>query len=230
VTVQNITPIHLIVKLVIYFVILLSLNIASLLIDSDSLQYMPIGGTDALEQVTDTDDIEITQSMLSDLATGSEEKPSGVSIEEIRVMLVFLTTTLMGTVLVMIPVTWTYIATTYDAGTSKTFVRALMVLPICGSTVVLLIQDSLALAFGLAALVAAVRFRVALAEAIDGIYIFAAICIGLAAGIGHLGVAAVMAMFFCLVNAVLGQMDYGRNPVDDARRAAKKAKLNKNIA
>ena len=105
-----------------------------------------------------------------------------------------------------------------------------MVLPICGSTVVLLIQDSLALAFGLAALVAAVRFRVALAEAIDGIYIFAAICIGLAAGIGYLGVAAVMAMFFCLVNAVLWQMDYGRNPVDDARRAAKQAKLNQTIA
>ena len=40
----------------------------------------------------------------------------------------------------------------------------------------------------------------------------------------------VMAMFFCLINAVLWQMDYGRNPVDDARRAAKKAKLNQNIA
>jgi len=230
VAIENTTPMRLIAKLVIYFVVLLSLNIASLLIDSDSLQYMPIGGIDALEQSRHADDIEITQSALSDLANSSEEKTSGVTIEDIKVMLIFLTTTLMGTVLVMIPVTWTYIATTYDAGTSKTFVRALMVLPICGSTVVLLIQDSLALAFGLAALVAAVRFRVALAEAIDGIYIFAAICIGLAAGIGHLGVAAVMAFFFCLVNAVLWQMDYGRNPVDDARRAAKKAKLNKTIA
>jgi len=230
VTIENITPMRLIVKLVIYFVVFLSLNIGSLLIDSDWLQYMPIGGSDALEQSRGAVDIEITQSGLSAIATGAEEETSAVTIEDVKIMLVFLTTTLLGTVLVMIPVTWTYIATTYDAGTSKTFVRALMVLPICGSTVVLLIQDSLALAFGLAALVAAVRFRVALAEAIDGIYIFAAICIGLAAGIGYLGVAAVMAMFFCLVNAVLWHMDYGRNPVDDARRAAKQAKLNQNIA
>jgi hypothetical protein len=129
----------------------------------------------------------------------------------------------------MIPIAWTYTATSFDSGPSKVFVRALIVLPICATTVVLLIQDSLALAFGLAALVAAVRFRVALAEAIDGIYIFAAICVGLAAGIGYLGVAAIMAMFFCLINAVLWQMDYGRNPVDDARQLAKQAKLNKPI-
>ena len=125
----------------------------------------------------------------------------------------------------MIPVTWTYIATKYDSGPSKSFVRALLVLPISASTVVLLIQDSLALAFGLAALVAAVRFRVALRETIDGIYIFAAICVGLAAGIGYLGVAAIMAMFFCLTNTVVWMIDYGRNPIDDQREDAARAKL-----
>jgi len=221
---------RLIVKLAIYFFVLISLNIATLLIDSDSLRYMPLGGIDALEQLSDTVDSESTQSSLSAITSGSEEKTPAATSEAIGGMLIFLCATLLGTVLVMIPVAWTYTATGFDSGPSKTFVRALLVLPICASTVVLLIQDSLALAFGLAALVAAVRFRVALPDAIDGIYIFAAICIGLAAGIGHLGVAAVMAMFFCLVNAVLWQMDYGRNPADDARRAAKKAKLNKNIA
>ena len=71
----------------------------------------------------------------------------------------------------MLPITWTYSATKFDVGPAKNFVRALLVLPICASTVVLLIQDSLALAFGLAALVAAVRFRVSLSDTIDGIYI-----------------------------------------------------------
>ncbi len=61
-----------------------------------------------------------------------------------------------------------------------------MVLPICATTIVLLIQDNLALAFGLAAMVAAVRFRVALQEVMGGIYIFSSICVGLAAGIGYL--------------------------------------------
>jgi uncharacterized membrane protein YhiD involved in acid resistance len=89
----------------------------------------------------------------------------------------------------------------------------------------LLIQDSLALAFGLAALVAAVRFRIALAETIDGIYIFAAICVGLAAGIGYIGAAIVLAFFFCFTSAALWAMDYGWNPVDDARQKSKLAKL-----
>jgi len=54
----------------------------------------------------------------------------------------------------------------------------------------------LALAFGLAVLVAAVRFRVSLDDAMDGTFIFAAVCVGLAAGIRYLGVAAIMAAFF----------------------------------
>ena len=132
---------------------------------------------------------------------------------------------LVGTILIMLPISWTYSATKFNSGPRKGYVRALIVLPICASTVVLLIQDSLALAFGLAALVAAVRFRVALTEAIDGIYIFSAICVGLAAGIGYLGVAAIMAVFFCLTNAILWAMDYGKNPIDQARRKAKREKF-----
>jgi hypothetical protein len=138
----------------------------------------------------------------------------------------FLAANLAGTILIMLPVTWTYSATRFTTGPRKGFVRALILLPICASTVVLLIQDSLALAFGLAALVAAVRFRVALSEAMDGIYIFAAISVGLAAGIGYLGVAAIMALFFCMANAVMWGMDYGKNPLDDARRKAQREKFN----
>ena len=100
-----------------------------------------------------------------------------------------------------------------------------MVLPICATTVVLLIQDSLALAFGLAALVAAVRFRVSLDDAMDGIFIFAAICVGLAAGVGYLGVALMMSVFFCFANTIMWAADYGKNPVDQARIARRRSKL-----
>ena len=101
----------------------------------------------------------------------------------------------------------------------------MIVLPICAATIVLLIQNNLALAFGLAAMVAAVRFRVALQEAIDGIYIFSSICVGLAAGIGYLGIGVVMAVFFCFANAALWGIDFGKNPIDDARIAKKHSKL-----
>jgi hypothetical protein len=84
-------------------------------------------------------------------------------------------------------------------------------------------QNNLALAFGLAAMVAAVPFRVSLSEAIDGIYIFSSICIGLAAGFGHLGISAVMALFFCFTNVLFWYFDFGQNPIDN-RRIAKKTR------
>ena len=64
-------------------------------------------------------------------------------------------------------------------------------------------------------MVAAVRFRVALEETIDGIYIFAGIAVGLAAGIGYLGISMIMAMVFCFANAIMWQLDVGANPLDE---------------
>jgi hypothetical protein len=66
---------------------------------------------------------------------------------------------------------------------------------------------------------------VALPDTIDGIYILAAIDVGLAGGIGYMGVALIVAAIFTLTSAVLWQIDYGRNPIDDARPEVKAAKL-----
>lgn len=219
---ENITPPKLILKLAAYFLVLISAIVILITAHADILRYLPLGGTDALQHT----EIEITQSKLdfSSAPAARVEIDDAVTPERVRFAIIFLAANLTGTILIMLPIAWTYSATKFTSGPRKGFVRTLIVLPICASTVVLLIQDSLALAFGLAALVAAVRFRVALSEAIDGIYIFAAICVGLAAGIGYLGVAAIMALFFCMTNAILWGMDYGKNPIDDARRKKKRAK------
>jgi len=42
-----------------------------------------------------------------------------------------------------------------------------------------------------------------------------------------MGIAAVMTLFFCFANAFLWSIDYGRNPVDDARMAKDRAKLDR---
>ena len=192
----------------------------------DVFQYLPLGGTNALSGLDTTE-----MRKISPTASPEQDPTQDTYIFEVEIadnvgrVILFLIGHLSGTILVMIPITWTYRAINYDVGFSKTFVRALIVLPICATTTVLLIQDSLALAFGLAALVAAVRFRVSLNEAMDGIFIFAAVCVGLAAGIGYLGVAAMMGAFFCFSNLILWKMDYGQNPMDDARQRKKRAKL-----
>ena len=223
-TVENITPAKLILKLSAYFLALISAVIMLLLVNSDALLYLPLGGTHALQEAT----LEITESRFDfDSSADTESYIGGpMTPQKLKWAVLLLSTSLAGTILIMLPISWTYSATRFDSGPEKSFVRALIVLPICATTVVLLIQDSLALAFGLAALVAAVRFRVSLSEAIDGIYIFAAVCVGLAAGIGYLGVAGVMGFFFCMTNAVLWHLDYGKNPLDERRRKAKHDKLN----
>jgi hypothetical protein len=217
---ENISPPKLIVKLSAYFLVLVSAIVVTLTFYPDSLRYLPLGGTHALQ----TTDIEITESRL-DISSSPTVEEQPLTREKIRFAAIFLAANLAGTIIIMLPIAWTYSATKFSSGPQKGFVRALIVLPIFASTVLLLIQDSLALAFGLAALVAAVRFRVALSEAIDGIYIFAAICVGLAAGIGYLGVAGIMALFFCFTNAIMWQINFGKNPIDEQRRKSKRDKF-----
>ncbi|MEM8490489.1 MAG: DUF4956 domain-containing protein [Pseudomonadota bacterium] len=223
--IQNMTPNALIVRVIMYYAVLVALVLALISLVPESLQYLPFGGLDAIDRA----DIEVTETSLrvpKELLDrrGVRSSPKGIFASSL-----FLLTTLISTILVMIPVTWAYSATRFDSGPSKNFVRALILMPICATTVVLLIQDSLALAFGLAAMVAAVRFRVSLRETIDGIYIFAAVCVGLAAGIGYLGIALVMAIIFTLATAVMWKVDYGRNPIDDSRQRAAKSKLEKRL-
>jgi hypothetical protein len=224
---DNITPGRLILRLVVYYGIFVTVVVVLLIANSELLRYMPFSGNDALDrrdfEVTDTS-IRMPRELLD------TSMPSGeITPDQLASSILFLTGTLLTTILVMIPVTWTYTATRFEAGPSKVFVRALILLPVVATAVVLLIQNSLALAFGLAALVAAVRFRVSLPEAIDGIYVFVSICVGLAAGVGYMGVALMMTLVFTLTNAVLWRIDYGRNPIDDARQDAAAAKLAKKL-
>ena len=223
---EPVTANRLLVILCAWFTVLFGVVIAIGAAYPDLLPYFPLGGNDVMEIVgVDGDE----ESFFDRLGASQEVETEPATAQQIGMLALFLSLSLGGTVVVMLPVTWTYAAIKREIGYRKSFARALIVLPKIASTTVLLIQNNLALAFGLAAMVAAVRFRVALQEAIDGIFIFAAICVGLAAGIGHLGVATVMAFFFCVANTVLWKMDYGKNPVDELRVAKKRAKLEGSI-
>ncbi len=198
----SMSPTQLMTKLAVYFGALIGALALLVILVPGSINYLPMGGTDAIEMAeldveyrsaTGMTGQEVTQSRLSHISDRNQR----------ALVIFFLAESLTLALLIMVPIAWTYLATRSEAKNSTTFVRALFVLPICATTIVLLIQGSLALAFGLAAMVAVVRFRVRLQEPIDGIYIFAAICVGLAGGIGHLGVGIVMAIFFCYANAIL---------------------------
>ena len=218
-----ITPAQLARRASVYYLALFSVVIGILNFWPDLAQFLPFGGRDALEGTS-------VQAAADFLGLGDDRSPipaDGSRGDAVQTAMFFLVGHLTGTILAMLPISWTYKAVNYEAGFRKSFARVLIVLPLCATTVVLLVQNNLALAFGLAAMVAAVRFRVALDEAMDGIFIFAAICVGLAAGIGFLGIALVMSVFFCFANILMWAVDYGRNPADEARRTRKRSKLEK---
>jgi hypothetical protein len=103
---------------------------------------------------------------------------------------------LLGALLVAYPVArvyqWTNNAETYRPD----FGRALLLLPIAIAMAVFIVKDSLALAFSLGGIAAVVRWRAALREAMDGVFLFVMIGIGLAAGVQLLVVALVASIVF----------------------------------
>ncbi len=70
-------------------------------------------------------------------------------------------------------------------------------------------QDSIPLAFSLAGIVAAVRFRFSLKRPAHALYIFTAITVGLAAGISALEVAIIVSTIFAYASMVVWKLDYG---------------------
>ncbi len=90
-----------------------------------------------------------------------------------------------------------------------------MVLPIVVTAILVVVQNSLALAFSLAGIVAAVRFRNNLRESGDAVYIFGAIGIGFATGIHAIAVGAMLSLFFVVVELALWKFNLGAG-FDDA--------------
>jgi hypothetical protein len=89
----------------------------------------------------------------------------------------------------------------------------LMVVPIAITLVVFLVKDSLALAFSLAGIVAAVRFRTTLDEPLDAVYLFVVIGTGLAAGVQLLSVAVLASIMFNVVTLAVWRLHLGTQPV-----------------
>jgi hypothetical protein len=88
-------------------------------------------------------------------------------------------------------------------------VHTLIILPVVVGGVVVLVKNSLALAFSLAGIVAAVRFRNTLEDSKDAVYIFVATAIGLAAGVAP-PVAFTISLIYNAVILALWYSDLGR--------------------
>jgi hypothetical protein len=120
-------------------------------------------------------------------------------------------TILVGVLALMLPVSWVYMSTRYDKGHDQRVAQSLIFLPLVVAGIVLVVQNSLALAFSLAGVVAAVRFRTTLRDARDVVFIFLAIAVGFAAGVQTLIVGAILSIVFNFVLILTWRYDFGRN-------------------
>ena len=113
---------------------------------------------------------------------------------------------------VTLPITWVYAWTHPPKKYSQAFVQTLLVIPVAISLVVFLVKGSLALAFSLAGIVAAVTFRLSLKSTIEGVYMFMVIGIGLAAGTQLTTVAYLASLAFVTITLGVWKINYGAEP------------------
>jgi uncharacterized membrane protein YhiD involved in acid resistance len=125
---------------------------------------------------------------------------------------------MLGALALMCPVAWMYMRTKQQANYDASLVQTVIVLPVVISGVVLIVRDSVALAFSLAGIVAAVRFRNTLRDTKDAVYIFLAIAVGLAAGVQSFAVGFVVSVIYVAVVLVLWRFDVGTAPLTDRVR------------
>ena len=130
---------------------------------------------------------------------------------------------MIGAFFLMLPVSWVYILTRRKKGFRQSVVQTLIILPIVVAGVVLLVKNSIALAFSLGGIVAAVSFRNTLRDTKDAVYIFLAIGVGLAAGVQVMSAAAVMSFLFNVIVLIFWYTDFGRAPAHlEGPRAARR--------
>jgi len=116
----------------------------------------------------------------------------------------------VGAGIVTVPITWVYFITSRARRIDQSFLQTIVILPIVVTGIAMIVVNSLALAFSLAGVVAAVRFRFTLNQPSDAMYIFVAIAIGLGAGIGALGIATVISFTFVMATLLIWKLEYGK--------------------
>ncbi len=116
----------------------------------------------------------------------------------------------VGSAILTVPVSWVYFITSRARRIDQSFLQTIMILPIVVTGIAMIVVNSLALAFSLAGVVAAVRFRFSLNQPSDAMYIFVAIGIGLGSGIGALGVSGIISLMFVLATLFIWKLEYGK--------------------
>jgi hypothetical protein len=187
----------LLIQLTIYYLILFG-GAWLLIHNNPELQsYLPIGGAEQLINSgggkSDT---------LGAVAQAHEVKTLGQSLGWMFVAII-------GALITSLPVTWVYMGTRTADEYDQSIISTILILPSVVTSIVVVVQHSLALAFALGGIAGAVRFKNSLKSSGDALYILLSVGIGLASGIGAVELALVMSLAFNYCFVGLWVSEYG---------------------
>jgi hypothetical protein len=187
----------LLIRLTVYYLAIALIVFLAVKIWPDFRNYLPIGGAEQL----------ITQPSKSSLQSLDIQRAQHVA--NLGQSLFWLIVAIIGAFLCSLPVSWVYMAVRSGEEYDQSLVHTILVLPMVVTGIVIIVQNSLALAFSLAGIAGAVRFRNSLKSSGDALFILLAVAVGLSAGIGAVELAAVMSIMLSYCFALLWMSEYG---------------------
>ena len=187
----------LLVQLTIYYLVIGLAIFIAVKIWPDLRGYLPVGGVEQL----------ITQPAKNPLQASEAIRAEHVGT--LGQSLFWLVVAIIGALIAALPVTWVYMSVRSGDEYDQSLVNTILILPMVVTGIVIIVQNSLALAFSLAGIAGAVRFRNSLKSSGDALFILLAVAIGLSAGIGAVELAAVISIALNYTFAVLWLTEYG---------------------
>ena len=187
----------LLLQITIYYLVIGMAIFVALKLWPEVRGYLPVGGVEQL----------ISQPTKNPLEASGAARAAHVA--NLGQSIFWLVVAIIAAILVSLPVSWVYMAVRSGGEYDQSLVNTIIVLPMVVTGIVIIVQNSLALAFSLAGIAGAVRFRNSLKSSGDALFILLSVGVGLSAGIGAIELAAIISIAFNYCFALLWITEYG---------------------
>ncbi|MDH3551971.1 MAG: DUF4956 domain-containing protein, partial [Gammaproteobacteria bacterium] len=185
-------------KVTVYYVAVAAVLATMIAVFPGIVNELPLGGVGEIAYYGASNALDLEEAYLSaddeeieEIVTETRRVQSALPPPWLRGALALLYA-MLATLLLMLPVSWVYKSIHADSVYDHSIDTTTLVLPAVVAGVVTMVQHSLALAFSLAGIVAGVRFRRALSDTFDTLFILASIGVGISAGIKSIEIAVVL--------------------------------------
>jgi hypothetical protein len=194
---------RLITKLFLYYTLLVLGTLLALWLFPGLAEHLPAGRVQAL----------LAQpgafAPLEELARPAPGKAAAGATPSFMSSIIWLAAAIVGALAAALPVSWVYMAIRDPEEYDQSLLDTVLILPLVVTMIVVVVQHSLALAFSLAGIAGAARFRNTMKSSGDLLFILLAIGIGLSAGIGAIELALLGSAAFNLAFLLLWMTSYG---------------------